>query len=645
MASSASAAALLPLPLPSCSSSEDSDDGKHLPSPPALEANTSPAQQQKQKQKRRRQERDYNVAMKALALDGDVDEVVAVFAELKRTAGEGGDGGPPPNVLCYNTLANALAEAGREGEALKAFDEMLASGVAPNASSQNILIKMHARRLEFDLAWELIHKSGVEPDVGTYSTLIAGLCRAGKVVEAWGVLDWMLEKNCRPMVQTYTPIVQAYCRDGRIVEAKLLMAEMERLGCLPNVVTYNVLIRALCDGDRFDEVEQVLMESSTKDWKPSTVTYNIYMNGLCKKGKAKEALKLLDVMLGEGLEPTAYTSSILLNCLCHSSRLLDAIYLLGRSTELKWYAGVVAYNTVMSSLCEMGKWRGIMKLLTDMIKKGIEPNTRTFNILVRSLCVGGKFSLAKSLIHSQGFAANVVTYNTLLHWFYYRGKLTEANRLISVMLENNVAPDEVTYTIIIVGLCREGKFDAATAYFLKSLTSGLSMDVLTVLLNRLVYADKIWEINRIFDGKDFVPDYHVFDLTIRTFCRAGYCHYRTFYKLNLILDTMLKRKGLTAASPLVHRYCHCCLLPIASATAFYLAPSLPLLPFGVFRSFAKVYNIEAKARNKPETHPPLPKAYSPTLPPCSLPQKHRFNVLHAQPTWTGATDVVFFALL
>uniref|UniRef100_A0A0E0JZ54 Pentacotripeptide-repeat region of PRORP domain-containing protein n=1 Tax=Oryza punctata TaxID=4537 RepID=A0A0E0JZ54_ORYPU len=497
MASSASAAALLPLPLPSCSSSEDSDDGKHLPSPPALEANTSPAQQQKQKQKRRRQERDYNVAMKALALDGDVDEVVAVFAELKRTAGEGGDGGPPPNVLCYNTLANALAEAGREGEALKAFDEMLASGVAPNASSQNILIKMHARRLEFDLAWELIHKSGVEPDVGTYSTLIAGLCRAGKVVEAWGVLDWMLEKNCRPMVQTYTPIVQAYCRDGRIVEAKLLMAEMERLGCLPNVVTYNVLIRALCDGDRFDEVEQVLMESSTKDWKPSTVTYNIYMNGLCKKG---------------------------------------------RSTELKWYAGVVAYNTVMSSLCEMGKWRGIMKLLTDMIKKGIEPNTRTFNILVRSLCVGGKFSLAKSLIHSQGFAANVVTYNTLLHWFYYRGKLTEANRLISVMLENNVAPDEVTYTIIIVGLCREGKFDAATAYFLKSLTSGLSMDVLTVLLNRLVYADKIWEINRIFDGKDFVPDYHVFDLTIRTFCRAGYCHYRTFYKLNLILDTMLKRK-------------------------------------------------------------------------------------------------------
>uniref|UniRef100_J3KV95 Pentacotripeptide-repeat region of PRORP domain-containing protein n=1 Tax=Oryza brachyantha TaxID=4533 RepID=J3KV95_ORYBR len=539
MVSSASTASLL-LPLPSCSSSEESDDGKPLPPLTAQEASSPPPSQLKRR--RGRLERDYNVAMKALALSGDVDEVLAVFAELRRSLADAGDGGAAPNVLCYNTLVNALAEAGRTEEALRALDEMLASGVAPNASSHNILIKMHARRSEFDLAWELIHKSEMEPDAATYSTLIAGLCRVGKVAEAWGVLDWMLEKNCLPMVHTYTPIVQAYCREGRIEEAKLLMVEMERLGCLPNVVTYNVLIRALCDSGRFDEVEQILVDSRTKDWNPSTVTYNIYMNGLCKKGKTKEALEQLDVMLGEGMDPTAYTLSILLNCLCHDSRLLDAIYLLERSTELKWHAGVVAYNTVMSRLCEMGKWMSILKLLTDMIKKGIEPNTRTFNILIHSLCVVGKFSLAKSLIQSEGFAADVVTYNTLLHWSYHCGKLTGANRLISAMEEKNIALDEVTYTIIIDGLCREGKFDAATGYFLKSLKIGLSMDVLTVLLNRLACADRIWEIHRIFDEKDFIPDHLVFNLTIRTLCRASYCHYRDFYKLNLILDKMLERK-------------------------------------------------------------------------------------------------------
>ena len=67
---------------------------------------------------------------------GDVDKVVALFADLRTSGtGKGDAASPPPNVLCYNTLVNALAEAGRLEEARVAFDEMLAAGVAPNASS------------------------------------------------------------------------------------------------------------------------------------------------------------------------------------------------------------------------------------------------------------------------------------------------------------------------------------------------------------------------------------------------------------------------------------------------------------------------------------------------------------------------------
>lgn len=383
---------------------------------------------------------------------------------------------------------------------------------------------------------------GVEADVGTYSTLVTGLCRVGRTGEAWGVLEWMLEEGCYPMVQTYTPIVQGYCHEGRVEEAMEVMATMERAGCPPNVVTYNVLIRALCDAARFDEVKQVLAESRSKDWTPSTVTYNTFMNGLCKKGMAKEALEQLNVMLGEGLDPSDFTLSILLNCLCHDSRVSDAIDLLERSTSLKWYAGVVGYNTVMSRLCGMGNWMGVLKLLTDMVKKGITPNTRTFNVFIRSLCFGGKLSIAKSLLHSQGFVANIVTYNTLIYWFYYYKKLSEVQHLISDMAVEKIAPDEVTYTVIIDGLCRDEKFDMATSCFLESLERGLSRDLLAVLINRLAHSGKIWEIFRVFQGMEregFLPDNCIFDRTIRSFCRAGFCHDRDIFKLNLILDTML----------------------------------------------------------------------------------------------------------
>nr|TKW38866.1 hypothetical protein SEVIR_1G142800v2 [Setaria viridis] len=335
MLSSASAAAAL-LPFPPPSSSDESDDAKTLRSQPVLEPEVaSPPPQQQQLRQWLELERDCNMAMKALACVGDVDQVVNLFAELMLSASSAG---VVPSVLCYNTLLNALVEDGRAAETRKVFDEMLATGVAPNVSSFNILVKLYAwRTVEFHLAYKEIHGMRVhklEPDVSTYSTLVTGLCQVGKLDEAWGVLDWMLQEGCCPMVHTYTPIVQGYCREGRIEEARKLIDFMEDSGCPPNAVTYNVLIRALCDDARFDEVKQVLAEIKMKGQKPNTVTYNIYMDALSKKGMAKEALQQFEDM-----------------------------------QELNWCAAVAAYNTVMSRLCDTDRCSAVLELLVDMIKK------------------------------------------------------------------------------------------------------------------------------------------------------------------------------------------------------------------------------------------------------------------------------------
>ncbi|OEL37119.1 Pentatricopeptide repeat-containing protein [Dichanthelium oligosanthes] len=363
MASSAHAAALLVPPFPSSSSSDDSDDAKTLPAPPVLdpEVASPPPQQQLKLQRCLDLERDCNLAMKALARAGDVDQVVDLFSELMLSAASAG---AAPSVLCYNTLLNAQAEAGRAAETRMAFDGMLAAGVAPNASSFNILVKLYAwRTAEFHLAYDEIHgmrRHGVVPDVATYSTLVTGLCRVGKLDEAWGVLDWMLQEGCRPMVHTCTPIVQGYCCEGRIEEARKLIDFMEDAGCPPNAVTYNVLIRALSHFP-FREEHRV---------------------NQC--------------------------------------------------------AAVVAYNTVMIRLCDMDRWSGVLELLADMIKKGISPNMRTFNIFIHSLCIRGKLSVAKNLVYNQGFPANVVTYNTLIHWFYYHGK-----DLLTVLIKRLVHSERI----------------------------------------------------------------------------------------------------------------------------------------------------------------------------------------------------------
>nr|CAB3457067.1 unnamed protein product [Digitaria exilis] len=113
MASSAFAAGLLELPFPSSSSSSDEfDDAETLPPPLVLEleATSHTTQQQVQQHLKLQRwldlERDCNLAMKALARVGDVDQVVDLFAELTLSAKSAGWA---PSVLCYNTLLNALA--------------------------------------------------------------------------------------------------------------------------------------------------------------------------------------------------------------------------------------------------------------------------------------------------------------------------------------------------------------------------------------------------------------------------------------------------------------------------------------------------------------------------------------------------------
>jgi pentatricopeptide repeat protein len=483
------------------------------------------------------------MAMKALARVGDVDQVVDLFAELMLSASSAG---VVPSILCYNTLLNALVEDGRAADTRRVFDEMLALGVVPNVSSFNILVKLYAwRTVEFHLAYKEIHGMrghNLEPDVGTYSTLVTGLCQVGKLDEAWGVLDWMLQEGCCPMVHTYTPIVQGYCREGRIEEARKLIDFMEDSGCPPNAVTYNVLIRALCDDARFDEVKQVLAEIKMKGQKPNTVTYNIYMDALSKHGMAKEALQQFEDMQGEGLYPTAFTLSIILNCLCCNSRFSQAISLLARSTELNWCAAVVAYNTVMSRLCDTDRCSAVLELLVDMIKKGIMPNTRTYNILIQSLCMDKKLSVAKNLVYNQRFHANVVTYNTLIHWFYYSGMVSEAEYLFAYMTNvANIAPDEVTYAIMIDGLCRQGKFDLATDCFKESLKNRLSKGLLTNLINKLARSNRIGNILVAFEEierQGFVRDYMIFSDTVRSFCRVGFRQHTNIFDLQFLLDGM-----------------------------------------------------------------------------------------------------------
>ncbi|KAG0485221.1 hypothetical protein HPP92_009300 [Vanilla planifolia] len=338
---------------------------------------------------------EYSKLMNEFKQAGKVEQVLRLLQEMK-------DLPLWPDVVNYTIAIDSLVMADLPVQALSVFKEMISTGLAPDSAFCTVLVKLYCFHLkDFASACEVImwmKNHGCNADTLTYTTLINGLCLDGRVEQALGVLDYMLEDECPPNVYTFTPIVHAYCSKGRLYEAKELMSTMENVGCLPNNVTYNVLIEALCRNGEFGEVDKVLRDCKQNGWKPDEITYSIYMNGLCKWGRVNDAFQQLDVMLSEGVLPNAVTVNILLDCLCRASMTWKAKCLLEKSAELEWDADVINYNTVMSRLGDAGSYWGVLKLFTDMLKKGIPANARTISIVIYNLRKAGKLVMAKCIL-------------------------------------------------------------------------------------------------------------------------------------------------------------------------------------------------------------------------------------------------------
>ncbi|KAE8693451.1 Pentatricopeptide repeat-containing protein [Hibiscus syriacus] len=102
-------------------------------------------------------------------------------------------------------------------------------------------------------------EEGVEPDLVTYSTLIFGLWKSGRVKEARKYLDILVESWHFPDAVTYTSLMNGMCREGNALGAVVLLEEMERKssGMTLETASSATLVRALCREGRIAEAYDV----------------------------------------------------------------------------------------------------------------------------------------------------------------------------------------------------------------------------------------------------------------------------------------------------------------------------------------------------------------------------------------------------
>jgi pentatricopeptide repeat protein len=121
-------------------------------------------------------------------------------------------------------------------------------------------------------------------------------------------------------------------------------------------------------------------------------------------------------------------------------------------------AEVVVYNALIGAFCKANKLKNVYRVLKEMERNGIAPNSRTCNVIMSSLISRGEtdkaFSVFRRMIKLCEPDAD--TYTMLIKMFCAKNEVEMALKIWKYMKSKQFVPSLHTFSTLINGLCAKG---------------------------------------------------------------------------------------------------------------------------------------------------------------------------------------------
>ncbi|KAI3523846.1 hypothetical protein L1887_02291 [Cichorium endivia] len=335
-----------------------------------------------------------------------------------------------------------------------------------------------------------------QPKQGTYMKLISLLGKSGQPQHAQNLFNSMIQEGLDPTPELYTALLAAYSRSNLIDSAFKILDEMTKLpSCQPDIYTYSILIKACVDASRFDLVESLYDKMTEMSLTPNTVTQNTVLAGYGKAGKFDQMEKVLNGMLNSPTsKPDVWTMNTILGLFANTGQI---------ETMEKWYE----------------KFKNF----------GIEPETRTFNVLVNGYArkkMYDKMSTVLSYMRKMSFPWTTSTYNNVIEAFSDVGDVKNMEFTFDQMRAEGVRGDTKTFCCLIRGYANGGIFHKVVN--MVELAGKLEIAENTSFYNAVIYAcakaDDLMEMERVFrrmKSKECKGDVMTFDIMVEAYRKVG----------------------------------------------------------------------------------------------------------------------------
>lgn len=409
--------------------------------------------------------------------------------------------GVDPGSYAYVCLLRRCTNIKDLAEGKYVHAHMENSGFVPSTFVLNALLNMYMKCGSITDARQVFDNMR-ERDMFTWTMMLTGYARLGHLEEAYRVYEQMLEERLPLDGVTFTTILSVCASLRSLEKGKKVHCDMIKAGIHSDRILGNTLIDMYAKCGNIRQGHTMFTEMKDRD----VVTWNIIIAGAARNGYFDEAFELFEAMREAGLKPDKVTYVCVLN-VCSSleqGRILHS-YIIEAGLELDLWVGtallnmysncrsledalqifeklpernLVTWTSVIAAYAQAGIPEKAWIFYEKMLKEGIVADKFAYTTVLHVCATMGDLEKGKQVhdhMVKSGIATDQILDSTLIDMYAKCGRTDIAHQLLEIMDERDV----VSYTALIVGHVRQGRFQEALQTFSSMQRDGVLPNTVT----------------------------------------------------------------------------------------------------------------------------------------------------------------------
>lgn len=436
---------------------------------------------------------------------------------------------PVPDIFSFSTLIYAFSKFHQFHFVLSTFSRMLARGLTSDSRILPSAVKACAGLSALKPGRQvhgIASVSGFDSDGFVQSSLVHMYVKCNRINDARRVFDRMSE----PDVVSWSALVAAYARRGCVDEAKRLFNVMGNSGVEPNLVTWNGMIAGLNHCGMYSEAVLMFLEMHLRGFKPDGTSISSVLSAVGDLEDLAIGIQIHGYVIKQGFRSDKCVTSALIDmygkCSCTSemSRVLyDMDHLdvgscnalisgLSRNGEVEtslrefrqfkdqgMELNVISWTSMIACCSQNGRDMEALELFRQMLIAGVKPNSVTIPCLLPACgniaaLMHGKathcFSLRRGISTDVYVGSalvdmyakcgriqasrkcfdgiptkNIVCWNAVIAGYAMHGKAKEAMEIFGLMEKSGQKPDVVSFTCVLSACSQRGLTEEGSYYF------------------------------------------------------------------------------------------------------------------------------------------------------------------------------------